>query len=64
MKIDLVKIKFNNSESYKYKPVTYCCEKLKRSKSFVLANCDFENEEDYEMRRYTKRRYKDANNII
>lgn len=48
MKINLVKIKFNDGESYKYKPFTYCCDKLKNNENFLLANDDLENDEDYE----------------
>lgn len=48
MEINLVKIKFNDWESYKYKPFTYCCEKIKNNKNFLFADNDFENDEDYE----------------
>ena len=35
MNIDLIKIKFNESHSYKYKPIKYCCTQMTYSQSII-----------------------------
>lgn len=38
MKIDLIKLKFNDTHSYKYKPFTYCCDEIQNDKAIVFTN--------------------------
>lgn len=40
MKIDLIKLKFNDTCSYKYKPFKYCCEKIQDDKAIVFTGED------------------------
>lgn len=40
MKIELIKLKFNNTCSYKYKPFTYCCDEIQNNKAIVLTGED------------------------
>lgn len=40
MKIELIKLKFNNTCSYKYKPFTYCCDEIQNDKAIVLTGED------------------------
>ena len=52
MNIELIRLKFNSTYSYKYKPFEYCCKKLKYNKSIAFEVNDFNetylNEEDYD----------------
>ena len=43
MKIELIKLKFGGSVSYKYKPFKYCCEAITKNKTI-----QFTNESPYE----------------
>ena len=36
MKIELIKLKFNDTHSYKYKPFTYCCDEIQNDKASVF----------------------------
>ena len=47
MKIELIKLKFNNTCSYNYKPFTYCCDEIQNNKAIVLTGEDI-NEIDGE----------------
>lgn len=40
MKIDLIKLKFNDTYSYKYKPFTHCCDKIQNDKAIVFTGED------------------------
>lgn len=40
MKIELIKLKFNDTHSYKYKPFTYCCNKIQNDKAIVFTGED------------------------
>lgn len=40
MKIDLIKLKFNDTYSYKYKPFTYCCDEIQNDKAIVFTDED------------------------
>lgn len=40
MKIELIKLKFNNTCSYKYKPFTYCCDEIQNDKAIVFTDED------------------------
>lgn len=40
MKIDLIKLKFNDTYSYKYKPFTYCCDEIQNDKAIIFAGED------------------------
>lgn len=40
MKIKLIKLKFNDTHSYKYKPFTYCCNKIQNDKAIVFTGED------------------------
>ena len=52
MQISLIKLKFNDTYVYKYKPIEYCCEKIKRNESIVFTNEDlaeeFLSDDDYD----------------
>lgn len=41
MQINLVKIRFDNSCSYKYKSFSYCCKRLEKNKNIIFSNEDF-----------------------
>ena len=36
MKIELIKLKFNDTHSYKYKPFTHCCDEIQNDKAIVF----------------------------
>ena len=38
MKIKLIKLKFNDTHSYKYKPFTYCCDEIQNDKAIVFTD--------------------------
>ncbi len=38
MKIELIKLLFNESSGFKYKPFDYCCEMLKRNPAILLTD--------------------------
>lgn len=40
MKIDLIKLKFNDTYSYKYKPFTYCCDEIQNDKAIIFTDED------------------------
>lgn len=40
MKIDLIKLKFNDTYSYKYKPFTYCCDEIQNDKAIIFTGED------------------------
>lgn len=40
MKIELIKLKFNDTHSYKYKPFTYCCDEIQNDKAIVFTGED------------------------
>ena len=40
MKIELIKLKFNDTHSYKYKPFAYCCDEIQKDKAIVFADED------------------------
>ena len=40
MKIDLIKLKFNDTCAYKYKPFTYCCDEIQNDKAIVFTGED------------------------
>ncbi len=40
MKIKLIKLKFNDTYSYKYKPFTRCCDKIQSDKAIVFTGED------------------------
>lgn len=40
MKIDLIKLKFNDTCVYKYKPFTYCCDEIQSDKAIVFTGED------------------------
>ena len=41
MKIELIKLKFNDTHSYKHKPFTYCCDEIQNDKAIVFTGEDF-----------------------
>lgn len=41
MEIELIRLKFNNTYSYKYKPFKYCCDKFQNDKAIIFTNKDF-----------------------
>ena len=38
MKIELIRLKFNDTHSYKYKPFKYCCDEIQNNKAIVFTN--------------------------
>ena len=40
MKIELIKLKINDTHSYKYKSFTYCCDEIQNDKAIVFTNED------------------------
>lgn len=40
MKIELIKLKFNNTCAYKHKPFTYCCGEIQNDKAIVFTGKD------------------------
>lgn len=40
MKIELIKLKFNDTHSYKHKPFTYCCDEIQNDKAIVFTGED------------------------
>lgn len=36
MKIELIKLKFNDIYSYKYKPFQYCCDEIQNDKAIIF----------------------------
>ena len=46
MKIDLIKLKFNDTYSYKYKPFTYCCDEIQSNKAIVFTDEDIIHSDD------------------
>mgnify|MGYP004462734925 FL=1 len=40
MKIDLIKLKFDRTTSYKYKPFKYCCDDIQNNEGIIFTNED------------------------
>ena len=40
MKIELIKLKFNDTCSYKYKPFKHCCEVIQNDKAIIFTGKD------------------------
>ena len=40
MKIELIRLKFNNTHSYKYKPFQYCCDEIHQNDCIIFTNED------------------------
>ena len=40
MKIELIKLKFNDTHSYKYKPFTHCCDEIHQNDCIIFTNED------------------------
>ena len=47
MKIELIKLKFNDTHSYKYKPFTHCCDEIQNDKAIVFTGEDFVHLDTY-----------------
>ena len=46
MKIELIKLKFNDAHSYKYKPFKHCCDEIKNDKAIVFTGEDLVYSDD------------------
>ena len=46
MKIKLIKLKFNDTHSYKYKPFKYCCDEIQNDKDIVFTDEDLIHSDD------------------
>lgn len=46
MKIELIKLKFNDTHSYKYKPFQYCCDEIQNDKVIVFTGEDLVHSND------------------
>lgn len=44
MKIELIKLKFNDTRSYKYKPFKHCCDEIKNDKVIIFTDKDITGE--------------------
>ena len=56
MKIELIKLKFNDTCAYKYKPFTHCCKAIQNDKAIVFAYEDLVHLDTYwEDERYIPR---------
>lgn len=56
MKIELTKLKFNNTHSYKYKPFQYCCGEIQNDKAIVFTGEDLVHSDDcWDDKRYIPR---------
>ena len=40
MKIELIRLRFNDTHSYKYKPFKYCCDEIQNDKAIIFTNED------------------------
>lgn len=40
MKIELIKLKFNDTHSYKYKPFIHCCDEIQHDKAIIFTDDD------------------------
>ena len=40
MKIELIRLRFNDTHSYKYKPFKYCCDEIQNDKAIVFTGED------------------------
>ena len=47
MKIELIKLKFNDTHSYKYKPFIHCCYEIQNDKAIVFAGEDLVHLDTY-----------------
>lgn len=43
MKIELIRLKFNDTYSYKYKPFTYCCDGIQKNECIEFTNENLTN---------------------
>lgn len=46
MKIELIKLKFNDTHSYKHKPFTHCCNEIQNDKAIVFTGEDLVHSDD------------------
>ena len=46
MKIELIRLKFNDTHSYKYKPFKYCCDEIQSDKAIVFTGEDLVHSDD------------------
>lgn len=46
MKIELIKLKFNKTHSYKYKLFKHCCEKIQNDKAIIFTSEDLVHGDD------------------
>lgn len=46
MKIDLSKLKFNDTCAYKHKPFAYCCDEIQNDKAIVFTGEDLAHSDD------------------
>ena len=46
MKIELIKLKFNDTHSYKYKPFKYCCDEIQNDKAIIFTGEDLIHSDD------------------
>ena len=47
MKIELIRLKFNNARLCKYKPFKYCCDEIQNDKAIVFTYEDLVHSDDY-----------------
>ena len=56
MKIELIRLRFNDTHSYKYKPFKYCCDEIQNDKAIVFTGEDLVHLDTYwEDERYIPR---------
>ena len=47
MKIELIKLKFNSTCTYKYKPFKYCCEAIQNNKNIIFTGEDLVCDDEF-----------------
>lgn len=46
MKIELIRLKFDDTHSYKYKPFKYCCDEIQNDKAIIFTGEDLVYKDD------------------
>lgn len=46
MKIELIRLKFDDTHSYKYKPFQYCCNEIQNDKAIIFTGGDLIHSDD------------------
>ena len=63
MKIELIKLRFNQTFSYKYKSFTYCCDALKNNPCILFTDEDVMSDPSYSIFRDLEDEWEETENI-